>query len=397
MVAEAAERTGGVDALLNTPGYGLSGGVEELGEQQARDQLDVNLFGALWVTEAVLPVMRRQGGGHILHMSSIAGIATCPNLGLYCASKWALEGLSEALAQEVAGFGIRVTLVEPGEFRTDWSAGSMVRATPMPEYDEVLAARRHGMSGAYAHLQPGDPPQGGRGAAQARRRRRAAAAPPARDERRRPRPVPAARAARGAGTLGRPGPHHGPRPVSTTTAPTRVPHPTPSPSRPPRRRPGEGGPGWLTCVRPGALGVFAFVQAALVALVAYGYTVTRDQTGDHMWWHGGGAHGQTAGGQGGVGAYLGLAAVALYLLALTAAGASARRVGGRTRRTAGGSDLADRLAFVVLAALAAAAWSEAATVLRYCLASNLLLAACVGGPRAAGRADRTPKEREERC
>ncbi|WP_431780714.1 oxidoreductase [Streptomyces chumphonensis] len=161
VVAEAAERAGGVDVLLNNAGYGLSGGVEEVGEQQARDQLDVNLFGALWVTQAVLPVMRRQGGGHILQMSSIAGIATYPNLGLYCASKWALEGLSEALAQEVAGFGIRVTLVEPGEFRTDWSAGSMVRATPMPEYDEVLAKRRHGMSGAYAHLQPGDPRKAG--------------------------------------------------------------------------------------------------------------------------------------------------------------------------------------------------------------------------------------------
>ncbi|MEE1929399.1 oxidoreductase [Streptomyces sp. TRM 70351] len=160
-VREAAGRTGGIDVLLNNAGYGLSGGVEEVSEQQARDQMEVNFFGALWMTQAVLPVMRGQGGGHVLQMSSIAGIATYPNIGLYHASKWALEGMSETLAREVAGFGIRVTLVEPGEFRTEWSAGSMVRATPMPEYDEVLAKRRHGMSGAYAHLQPGDPRKAG--------------------------------------------------------------------------------------------------------------------------------------------------------------------------------------------------------------------------------------------
>ncbi|MGJ5827404.1 oxidoreductase [Streptomyces ossamyceticus] len=160
-VAEAAERAGRIDVLLNNAGYGLAGGVEEVGERQVRDQFDVNFFGALWVTQAVLPVMRRQGAGHILQMSSIAGVTTYPNLGMYCAGKWALEAMSETLALEVAGFGIRVTIVEPGEFRTEWSAGSMVRATPMPEYDEVLAGRRHGLSGAYAHLQPGDPRKAG--------------------------------------------------------------------------------------------------------------------------------------------------------------------------------------------------------------------------------------------
>ncbi len=161
VVRQAADAVGRIDVLLNNAGYGLAGGVEEVGEQQARDVMDVNFFGALWCTQAVLAVMRRQGGGHILQMSSIAGIATYPNLGMYHAGKWALEGLSETLAQEVSGFGIRVTLVEPGEFRTDWSAGSMVRATPMPEYDAVLAKRRHGLSGAYAHVQPGDPRRAG--------------------------------------------------------------------------------------------------------------------------------------------------------------------------------------------------------------------------------------------
>ncbi|MFV0129287.1 oxidoreductase [Streptomyces sp. HMX112] len=160
-VAEAAERAGRIDVVLNNAGYGLSGAVEEVSEQQVREQFDVNLFGALWVTQAALPVMRRQGAGHLLQMSSIAGVTTYPNLGMYCASKWALEAVGETLAQEVAGFGIRVTLVEAGEFRTDWSAGSMVRATPKSAYDAVLAKRRHGLSGAYAHLQPGDPRRAG--------------------------------------------------------------------------------------------------------------------------------------------------------------------------------------------------------------------------------------------
>lgn len=160
-VARAVERTGRIDVVLNNAGYGLSGAVEEVSEQQVRDQFDVNVFGMLWVTQAVLPVLRRQGSGHLLQMSSIAGVTTYPNLGMYCASKWALEAVGEALAQEVEGFGVRVTLVEAGEFRTDWSAGSMVRATPLSDYDEVLAKRRHGMSGAYAHLQPGDPRRAG--------------------------------------------------------------------------------------------------------------------------------------------------------------------------------------------------------------------------------------------
>jgi NAD(P)-dependent dehydrogenase (short-subunit alcohol dehydrogenase family) len=160
-VSEAAERAGRIDVVLNNAGYGLAGAVEEVDETQVRDQFDVNFFGALWVTQAVLPVMRRQGGGHLLQMSSIAGVTTYPNLGMYCASKWALEAVGETLAQEVAGFGVKVTLVEAGEFRTDWSAGSMVRATPKAAYDAVLAKRRHGLSGAYAHLQPGDPRKAG--------------------------------------------------------------------------------------------------------------------------------------------------------------------------------------------------------------------------------------------
>lgn len=160
-VQEASGLTGRLDVLVNNAGYGLGGGVEEASEQQVRDQFEVNVFGALWCTQAVLPVMRAQGSGHLFQVSSIGGVAGFPNTGIYHASKWALEGFSESLAQEVAGFGIGVTIVEPGPFRTDWNGDSMVRATPMPEYDEVLGARREAMSGAYARTQAGDPRRAG--------------------------------------------------------------------------------------------------------------------------------------------------------------------------------------------------------------------------------------------
>ena len=147
--------------LVNNAGYGLAGGVEEVSEQEARDQFEANVFGALWCSQAVLPVMRRQGSGHLFQVSSIGGVAGFPGTGLYHASKWALEGFSESLAQEVAGFGVGVTIVEPGPFRTDWNGDSMTRATPMPEYDEVLGARRDALSGAHARTQVGDPRRAG--------------------------------------------------------------------------------------------------------------------------------------------------------------------------------------------------------------------------------------------
>jgi NAD(P)-dependent dehydrogenase (short-subunit alcohol dehydrogenase family) len=156
-VARAQAVTGGIDVLVNNAGYGLAGAVEEVSEQQVRDLLDVNLLGALWCVQAVLPGMRERGSGHIFQLSSVAGLRAYPNLGLYCASKWALEGFSDALADEVAPFGIGVTIVEPGEFRTQWSAGSLDRAQPLAAYDDVLAKRRHGLSGAFADVQPGDP------------------------------------------------------------------------------------------------------------------------------------------------------------------------------------------------------------------------------------------------
>lgn len=156
-VTEATAFTGRLDVLVNNAGYGLAGAVEEASEQEVRDQFEVNVFGALWCTQAVLPVMRAQGAGHLFQISSIGGVAGFLNTGIYHASKWALEGFSESLAQEVAGFGIGVTIVEPGPFRTDWNGDSMTRAAPLAAYDEVLGSRREAMSGAQARTQAGDP------------------------------------------------------------------------------------------------------------------------------------------------------------------------------------------------------------------------------------------------
>lgn len=155
-VTRAHTEFGRLDVVVNNAGYGLFGAIEELSEQQVRDQFETNVFGALWVTQAALPILRAQGSGHIVQMSSVAGIIALPGLGGYHASKWALEGLSESLAREVAAHGIKVTLVEPAGFATDWSGASAVRAEPLPAYDAVreFAARR-------ATGQPGDPAAAG--------------------------------------------------------------------------------------------------------------------------------------------------------------------------------------------------------------------------------------------
>jgi len=138
-VAEAHRHFGRLDVVVNNAGYGLFGAIEETREQDARAQLETNLFGKLWVTQAALPHLREQGGGHILQVSSMGGLIAFPLLGIYHASKWALEGLSDALAQEVAGHGIRVTLVEPGGYATDWGGSSAVHSRPLAAYDEVRA------------------------------------------------------------------------------------------------------------------------------------------------------------------------------------------------------------------------------------------------------------------
>lgn len=144
-VNKAKEYFGHIDVLINNAGYGLVGTVEEATEEEARNQIEANVFGLLWVTQAVLPIMRAQGNGHILQVSSVLGIATLPVLGVYNASKWAVEGLSETLATEVKGFGIDVTIIEPNGFSTDWFGSSAVRSQAIPAYDGVKATFQEGL------------------------------------------------------------------------------------------------------------------------------------------------------------------------------------------------------------------------------------------------------------
>lgn len=134
------EHFGRIDVLINNAGYGLFGTIEETTEREARDQMETNFFGVLWMSQAVLPIMRNQKHGHIIQVSSYLGLVTLPVLGIYNASKFAVEGFSETLASEVSGFGIKVSLIEPNGFATDWSNSSAVRTTPMNEYNQVRKA-----------------------------------------------------------------------------------------------------------------------------------------------------------------------------------------------------------------------------------------------------------------
>ena len=132
-VEAAHDRFGRLDIVVNNAGYGQYGFIEELSETEARTQLDTNFFGALWITQAALPHLRAQRDGHIIQVSSIGGVTAFANLGIYHASKWALEGMSQALAAEVASCGIRVTIVEPGGYATDWLAAAPY-AAPLDAY-----------------------------------------------------------------------------------------------------------------------------------------------------------------------------------------------------------------------------------------------------------------------
>lgn len=152
-VARAVERFGRLDVTVNNAGYGHFGMVEEVTEAEARQQIETNLFGALWVTQAVLPQMREQGAGHIIQVSSIGGVNAFPGFGLYNASKWGLEAFSQSLHQEVGEFGIHVTLVEPIGFPTDWSGPSAKRSERIAAYDGAHERRRQ----QGASWKPGDP------------------------------------------------------------------------------------------------------------------------------------------------------------------------------------------------------------------------------------------------
>jgi NAD(P)-dependent dehydrogenase (short-subunit alcohol dehydrogenase family) len=154
-VKQAHDHFGRLDIVVNNAGYGHFGFIEELSEQDARDQIETNLFGALWITQAALPYLRAQRSGHIIQVSSIGGISAFPLVGAYHASKWALEGFSQALAQEVASFGVHVTLIEPGGFDTDWAGPSSKHSAPLSDYDEVRAAVEAERSTRWAN--PGNP------------------------------------------------------------------------------------------------------------------------------------------------------------------------------------------------------------------------------------------------
>jgi len=154
-VRQAHARFGRLDVVVNNAGYGHFGMIEEVTEDEIRAQLETNVLGALWVTQAALPYLREQGSGHILQVSSIGGVSAFMNTGAYHASKWALEGFSQSLSQEVAGFGIKVTLIEPAGYSTDWSGSSAKHSAPLPAYDPVRdeAARTR----AQRYSAPGDP------------------------------------------------------------------------------------------------------------------------------------------------------------------------------------------------------------------------------------------------
>ncbi|PMQ06688.1 3-oxoacyl-[acyl-carrier-protein] reductase FabG [Dyella sp. AD56] len=139
VVADIEETVGPIDVLINSAGYGHEGILEESPLAEMRRQFDVNVFGAVAMMKAVLPYMRRRRRGHILNITSMGGYITMPGIAYYCGSKFALEGISETVAKEVQPFGIAVTAVAPGSFRTDWAGRSMVR-TPrsIPDYDELF-------------------------------------------------------------------------------------------------------------------------------------------------------------------------------------------------------------------------------------------------------------------
>jgi NAD(P)-dependent dehydrogenase (short-subunit alcohol dehydrogenase family) len=154
-VRQAYDHFGRLDVVVNNAGYGQFGMIEEISEAEARAQFETNVFGALWITQAALPLMREQGSGHVLQVSSIGGISAFPNIGIYNASKWALEAFSQSLAQEVADFGIKVTIIEPGGYSTDWGGPSAKHAQQEPAYDafrEKAAEQRKGRMGT-----PGNP------------------------------------------------------------------------------------------------------------------------------------------------------------------------------------------------------------------------------------------------
>jgi NAD(P)-dependent dehydrogenase (short-subunit alcohol dehydrogenase family) len=150
---------GRIDVVVNNAGNGALGALEELSDHDLRRQFETNVFGALNVTRAALPQLRRQRSGHIVQLSSLSGVVPNAGEGAYAGSKSALEGLSESLAMEVAHIGIRVTIVEPGPFRTDFAGRSLQKADPIDDYAETVGATRDVIA-QLDGAQPNDPTRG---------------------------------------------------------------------------------------------------------------------------------------------------------------------------------------------------------------------------------------------
>jgi NAD(P)-dependent dehydrogenase (short-subunit alcohol dehydrogenase family) len=156
-VTQAFAQFGEIDVLVNNAGYGVAGAIEEVSEAEFMPMFETNVFGLLRVTRAFLPHLRKQRSGHILNLSSIAGLVPNPGIGLYSATKFAVEGISEALAAELAPLGIHVTVIEPGPFRTDFLGRSgVIAATRIADYDTTAGNMRKYFS-EQAGKQPGDP------------------------------------------------------------------------------------------------------------------------------------------------------------------------------------------------------------------------------------------------
>lgn len=155
-IEQAIASFGRIDVLVNNAGYGLVAAQEEATEEEIRRQLETNIYGVIHVTRAALPHMRRQRSGHIVNMSSVAGLAGTPGLGYYNLTKFALKGMSEALGLEVAPFGIHVTAIEPGPFRTKFAGSANFSPKEMPEYAESAGKTRSMLRSADG-TQKGDP------------------------------------------------------------------------------------------------------------------------------------------------------------------------------------------------------------------------------------------------
>ena len=155
----AIDAFGRIDVLVNNAGYGVLGAVEELTDDELHRQFETNLFGALNVTRAALPQLRHQRSGHIVQLSSLSATVANPGEGAYVASKAALEGVSESLAKELAPLGIRLTIVQPGPFRTDFAGRSLEKADPIDDYAETVGAARELLAQLDGN-QPNDPARG---------------------------------------------------------------------------------------------------------------------------------------------------------------------------------------------------------------------------------------------